>query len=97
MPRCSTCWRGAQLVTAYRSAHDGLPEPLCAIYEPATRAPILAAIEAGRHCPRKFILGTGVPLVELPEATALDNVNTPEELAAAADRLAGSTAAGSAP
>jgi molybdopterin-guanine dinucleotide biosynthesis protein A len=89
--------RGAQLVTAYRSAHDGLPEPLCAIYEPATRAPILAAIEAGRHCPRKFILGTGVPLVELPEATALDNVNTPEELAAAADRLAGSTAAGSAP
>ena len=23
------------LATAYRSAHDGLPEPLCAIYEPA--------------------------------------------------------------
>jgi molybdopterin-guanine dinucleotide biosynthesis protein A len=80
--------RGTHPVTAYRSAHDGLPEPLCAIYEPATRADILATIEAGRNCPRKFILGTGVPLLELPRATALDNVNTPGDLTGAAAALA---------
>jgi molybdopterin-guanine dinucleotide biosynthesis protein A len=74
-------------VTAFRSAHDGLPEPLCAIYEPASRDAIVEFIGTGRHCPRKFILAAGVPLAELPEATALDNVNTPEELAAAATRL----------
>ena len=28
----------ARIATAYRSSHDGLPEPLCAIYEPAARA-----------------------------------------------------------
>jgi molybdopterin-guanine dinucleotide biosynthesis protein A len=79
--------RGRQPVTAFRSAHDGLPEPLCAIYEPASRDAIVEFIGTGRHCPRKFILASGVPLAELPEATALDNVNTPEELAAAATRL----------
>ena len=25
----------SRLATAYRSSHDGLPEPLCAIWEPA--------------------------------------------------------------
>ena len=87
--------RGAECVTAYRSAHDGLPEPLCAIYEPQTRPAILAAIAAGRNCPRKFILGSGVPLLDLPDSAALDNVNTPEELAAAAARLADCRGAGS--
>jgi molybdopterin-guanine dinucleotide biosynthesis protein A len=35
----------ARAATAYRSAHDGLPEPLCAIWEPASRASVRAAIE----------------------------------------------------
>jgi molybdopterin-guanine dinucleotide biosynthesis protein A len=84
---CLVARRGRRPVTAFRSAHDGLPEPLCAIYEPASRDAIIEFIGTGRHCPRKFILASGVPLAELPEATALDNVNTPEELAAAATRL----------
>jgi molybdopterin-guanine dinucleotide biosynthesis protein A len=71
--------RGHGDVTAFRSAHDGLPEPLCAIYEPQTRAAILAAIAGGRHCPRKFLIAAGYPLLELPEASLLDNVNTPQE------------------
>jgi molybdopterin-guanine dinucleotide biosynthesis protein A len=89
--------RGAQPVTAYRSAQDGLPEPLCAIYEPATRDAILEFVGTGRHCPRRFILASGVPLLDLPEATALDNVNTPAELAAAAARLAAQAGTGSTP
>ena len=76
--------RGSAAITAFRSAHDGLPEPLCAIYEPGTRDPLLEAISQGRLCPRKFIVASSVPLLEQPDPAALDNVNTPEEYAAAA-------------
>lgn len=72
--------RDGRPVVAFRSTHDGLPEPLCAIYEPATRPGIEAAIATGGHCPRKFVLRSGVELLEQPERTALDNVNTPAEL-----------------
>jgi molybdenum cofactor guanylyltransferase len=65
--------------TAYRSSHDGLPEPLCAIYEPASAASLAAYVASGRQCPRKFLLQTDVALIEQPDPRALDNVNTPEE------------------
>jgi len=80
--------RGAHPVTAFRSAHDGLPEPLCAIYEPVTRSGILEAIAGGRLCPRKFVISTGVPLLAPADPAALDNVNTPTEFEDAVLRLA---------
>lgn len=84
--------RGTHPITAYRSSHDGLPEPLCAIYEPATRSGILESIAARRNCPRKFVIASGVPLLDQPDPSALDNVNTPEEFTLAAARLSdGST------
>jgi molybdopterin-guanine dinucleotide biosynthesis protein A len=71
------------LATAYRSAHDGLPEPLCAVWEPAAAA-ALAAYQAGDgRCPRKFLIRNPVRLLEPLELRALDNVNTPEEYAEA--------------
>jgi molybdopterin-guanine dinucleotide biosynthesis protein A len=77
----------AALATAYRSAHDGLPEPLCAIWEPAA-ASALAAYEAGGgRCPRKFLIRHAAPLLELEDPRALDNVNTPEEYAQASATL----------
>jgi molybdopterin-guanine dinucleotide biosynthesis protein A len=79
--------RGAHGIVAYRSEHDGLPEPLCAIYEPSTRAGILDAIAHDRRCPRKFVIASGVPLLEQADPAALDNVNTPQEFASAAARL----------
>jgi molybdopterin-guanine dinucleotide biosynthesis protein A len=72
-----------RLATAYRSAHDGLPEPLCALWEPASRVPVLEFIAAGRHCPRKFLIQYGAALIDLPHPQALDNVNTPADLHAA--------------
>ena len=81
-----------RLATVYRSAHDGLPEPLCAIWEPAA-APFLASYqEQGGRCPRKFLTRHEVPTLELPEAHALDNINTPQEYAAAAAELPGTGA-----
>jgi len=67
------------VATAYRSAHDGLPEPLCAIWEPAAAAALAADEAEGGRCPRKFLIRQAVPLLEPKDRRALDNVNTPEE------------------
>jgi molybdenum cofactor guanylyltransferase len=85
----------ARVATAFRSSHDGLPEPLCAIYEPAAAAALAAFLATGRNCPRKFLINSDTLLLDQPHAEALDNVNTPEELAAArgAGTLAGAGAA----
>jgi molybdopterin-guanine dinucleotide biosynthesis protein A len=72
------------LATAYKSAIGGLPEPLCAIWEPAA-ARVLA--EAGGHCPRKFLIRHGAHLLDLPDPRALDNVNTPEDYSQAVASL----------
>lgn len=72
-----------QLATAYRSSHDSLPEPLGAIWEPAAREPLLAYLAAGRQCPRKFLINADLSLLDLPEARALDNINTADEFKAA--------------
>ena len=87
--------RPERQATAYRSSHDGLPEPLCAIYEPSSRAPIRAYIATGRDCPRKFLINADTALLDQPGPGALDNVNTPSEYGPALERLqrAESTAA----
>jgi molybdopterin-guanine dinucleotide biosynthesis protein A len=71
------------LVTAFRSAHDGLPEPLCTIWEPAAAAALSAYQSEGGHCPRKFLRRHQVSLIEPFDRRALDNINTPEEYTAA--------------
>ncbi len=79
----------ARQATAFRSGHPnhpghhGLPEPLCAIYEPSSRAPILQYIGTGKDCPRKFLINADTHLLDQPNARALDNVNTPEEYGSA--------------
>jgi molybdopterin-guanine dinucleotide biosynthesis protein A len=77
----------ARIATAYRSAHDGMPEPLCAIWEPASHAALAAAVAADRHCPRAVLKQADVALLDLPDPHALDNINTREELEAARARL----------
>ncbi len=77
------------VATAYSSAHDGLPEPLCAIWEPAAAAALDAYQESGGTCPRKFLLRSAARLVEPVDKRALDNVNTPEEYAQAIGLLSG--------
>ena len=67
------------LATAYRSWHDGLPEPLCAIWEPRAAQALAAHQLAGGNCPRKFLIRQAVRLVEPLEPAALDNINTPDE------------------
>ena len=72
-----------RLATAYRSSHNGSPEPLCAIYEPRSRGLLADYVASGKDCPRKFLLNSDTHLIEQPNPRALDNINTPEELSTA--------------
>jgi molybdopterin-guanine dinucleotide biosynthesis protein A len=72
-----------RLATVYRSSHDGLPEPLCAIYEPGSREPLIAHLASGKICPRKFLINSDVQMIDEPNPQALDNVNTFEEYGSA--------------
>ena len=82
----------SKAATAYRSAHDALPEPLCAIWEPSSVQLVAAQLAAGKQCPRKLLINAPCKLLDLPDARALDNVNTPAESASAATVLAASQA-----
>jgi molybdopterin-guanine dinucleotide biosynthesis protein A len=78
----------AHVATTYRSSYDGLPEPLCAIFEPASLALIERWLEQGEQCPRTLLARSDTLLLEPLSARALDNVNTPEQYAAATAQLA---------
>jgi molybdopterin-guanine dinucleotide biosynthesis protein A len=82
----------ARQATAFRSVHGGLPEPLCAIYEPKSRQSILSYVATGGSCPRKFLLSQDTLLLDPLNAQALDNANTPQDLAAARAAFAASGA-----
>lgn len=71
----------ARAATAFLSAHDGLPEPLCALWEPSSHALLATRVEAGRLCPRKVLIEGDTQLLQPFAPHALDNINTPEELA----------------
>jgi molybdenum cofactor guanylyltransferase len=79
--------------TAFRSSHsdnpkhNGLPEPLCTIYEPSSREAILAHMASGKDCPRKFLISANTKLLDQPNPRALDNVNTPKEYGSAMTSL----------
>ena len=67
--------------TAYVSSHDGLPEPLCAIYRAGSTDTIREFADAGIHCPRKILMRSDTYLIEQLDQGSLDNINTPDDLA----------------
>lgn len=67
--------------SAFRSSHNDLPEPLCAIYEPSARAILDDFVAQGMVCPRKIMIRSDTCLLNQPNANALDNMNTPDDLA----------------
>lgn len=69
------------IATAFRSVHDDLPEPLCAIYRPESRSVIDLFVSKGANCPRKILINSRTHLLEQPNPGALHNINSPEDLA----------------
>jgi molybdopterin-guanine dinucleotide biosynthesis protein A len=78
----------ARVATAFRSTHDGLPEPLCAIWEPASAALLSRWVESGQSCPRRFLMRHDARLLDAARPRALDNANTPQDAAGARAALA---------
>lgn len=70
-----------QAATAYRSPVDGQPEPLCAIYEPATLARFRQQLaEGGNRSPRQLLSTADACLIDILRPDCLANINTPGEL-----------------
>lgn len=78
-----------RLATCYESPTDGLPEPLCALYEPGYRLHLHQFLASGRTCPRKALIQSRSRRLPLRDPHALDNVNYPEEAEAALARIVG--------
>ena len=67
--------------TAYVSSHDGLPEPLCAIYRSGSADLVRTFADDGIRCPRKILIRSDTCLLEQLDPASLDNINTPDDLA----------------
>ncbi len=69
-----------QPFTAFRSSHDGLPEPLCAVYKAGSDKLLREFVDDGMVCPRKILIRSETCLLDQPNPSSLDNVNTPDDL-----------------
>jgi len=65
---------------AFKSSHDGLPEPLCALYLEGASDIVRGFVDEGSVCPRKMLIRSNTLLLEQPNPAALDNINTPDDL-----------------
>ncbi len=74
--------------TAYKSSSDGLPEPLCAFYAAGAAAIVKAFVDDGIICPRKILIRSDTHLLDQANPEALDNINTPEDLARTGIKIA---------
>jgi molybdopterin-guanine dinucleotide biosynthesis protein A len=69
-----------QPFTAFRSSHDGLPEPLCAVYRAGSDKLLREFVDDGMVCPRKILIRSETCLLDQANPSSLDNVNTPDDL-----------------
>ena len=67
--------------SAFKSSSDELPEPLCAYYAAGSGPIIKGFVDDGVICPRKVLIRSDTHLLDQPNPDALDNINTPEDLA----------------
>jgi molybdenum cofactor guanylyltransferase len=76
------------IATAFAGPQEGLPEPLCAIYEPAAYPRALELLGQGISCPRKLILNSPARILPAPDFRSLLNANDPETFREARKTLA---------
>ena len=63
--------------TCYRNPVDGLPEPLCAVWEPATLERFRQRAESGGSLsPRDMLAETDIEIIDAKDDRVLTNVNT---------------------
>ncbi len=67
------------LATSYRSQFDGLPEPLCAVWEKGNFEKIHAFFLKGIHCPRKILIQSNAHVLAQQSENELNNINNLDE------------------
>jgi molybdopterin-guanine dinucleotide biosynthesis protein A len=77
----------AAAATTFRSPMNEFPEPLVALWEPKSYLLLLQFLAQGYSCPRKVLINSPVHLLDAPGPDALLNVNTPEEVDVAMQKL----------
>lgn len=65
--------------TSFISPHDGLPEPLVAVWEPRATGKVQDFLDRGITCPRKVLINSNTQLIHTTQPAKLANINTPEE------------------
>ena len=65
--------------TAYRQNTEGKPEPLCAIYEPKSRLPLIMRHAAGNNSLMSFLEDFPIHYLSVKDPQSLQNVNEPIE------------------
>jgi molybdopterin-guanine dinucleotide biosynthesis protein A len=76
-----------RFATSYRSPHDSMPEPLCAIYEPKARLRLFQSAGLGFTCPRKMLMNSRIEVVKSANELELSNANHPQAYREALARL----------
>ena len=74
-----SAWTPEDPALAFRGSRDGLPEPLCALYAPASRTWLESAWAEGCRCPRKVLIRNHCRLLSPLDDRSLDNANTPDD------------------
>jgi molybdenum cofactor guanylyltransferase len=70
------------VATCFLDSDGQNPEPLLTIWEAKAKPLLFDFFNSGEKSPRKFLLENDVCLLKSPVASALVNINTPEELQA---------------
>lgn len=70
----------SKIATAFKSAGDQLPEPLCAVWESHAFNELSASFSKGMRCPRKILINSDAHLLNLPDDRWLRNFNSPADL-----------------
>ena len=65
--------------TSYRHNDTKTPEPLCTIYEPKSRLPLIMRHAAGNNSLRSFLQDFPIHYLSVKDPLRLQNINTPEE------------------
>lgn len=68
-----------KMATAF-AGESNLPEPLMAIWEPASFTNLRKHhLDEGKNCPRKFLINSDIRLIQPQDEMELFNANSPEE------------------
>ncbi len=68
-----------KMATYFKDHVSGLPEPLCALYEPKARYKLMDSLADGINCPRKILMKSSCKGILPQNIDSLRNINHKHE------------------